>query len=318
MQETWINPREKIWGFHVHQELSLDEFTQALVIQEHCAEYLRVHDIAIDASDAIAPGYGPHLNYMWELRVESLTEDILEKLGLAICYIAVNRFGLSAYIHPLMHDVNLSVEQALLTEGRENQANALWFSYRVPQFQQFFFEPPKDENNNLVDTRSSRVMSKNLREDLLALGKIKLAQHDFRDPSAVIIRGFHIHMDYSPEQAVLALAIFEQFNLYLWREKMYPTSTRIYAPFENGPHVLGGWEVKFETQDKQILRKIGIAIGWLICNRREMNVFIHPVTWHEGDIKEELLAHENYAFFLGVKTELDLGFFTKQITTEPG
>src|SRR5471030_1393614 len=98
----WINPRNKIWGFHIHQELPIEEFTTALVVQKNCAEFLQNHNINIDASDAIKPGYGPHLNYMWELRVENLSQQVLEKLGLVVSYMAINRFKLSAYIHPLM------------------------------------------------------------------------------------------------------------------------------------------------------------------------------------------------------------------------
>ena len=99
----WVNPRQKIWGFHVHQELPFADFAKALVIQEQCANFFRVHGIPIDADEALEPGYGPHLNYMWELRVESAKEAILEKMGLAIAFMAVNRCDLSAYLHPLMH-----------------------------------------------------------------------------------------------------------------------------------------------------------------------------------------------------------------------
>jgi len=140
----WHDPRAKIWGFHVHQELPIDDFPKALVIQNNCAEFLKRHDIPVDASDALEPGYGPHLDYMWELRVESISNDkVLEKLGLAISYMAINCFGLSAYIHPLMQDPILPEEMALAAEGRDNQANTLWFSHRVPQHQDFFLTRPR-------------------------------------------------------------------------------------------------------------------------------------------------------------------------------
>ena len=96
-------------------------------------------------------------------------------------------------------------------------------------------------------------------------------------------------------------------------ENLRPTSTRLYAPYENGPHVLGGWEVKFEIKDPGILSKIGIPIAWLMCNRQGLSVFIHPVTWREGDHEEELKAHEKYSFFLGSMPELELGFFSNKI-----
>jgi len=310
----WHNPREKIWGFHVHQELPIEDFSKALVVQNDCAEFLKRHNIPIDASDVITPGYGPHLDYMWELRVESASKNnVLEKLGIAISYMAINRFGLSAYIHPLMQDPTLPEEMALAAEGRDNQANALWFSYRVPQKQDFFFNPPKDENNNIVDTRTSRVMPTQEINELLNIGKNKLQGQLFQDPSKIIIHGFHIHLDYFTEQEDLALTIFDKFLVYLLSENLRPTSTRLYGPRENGPHVQRGWEIKFETPDRTILERIGIAVAWLMCNRQGFSIFMHPVTWHEGDYREELKAHEEYSFFLGNLPELELSFFSDKI-----
>lgn len=309
----WVNPREKIWGFHVHQELPLTDFASSLVTQEMCSAFLQDNKIPIDASDAIKPGYGPHLDYMWELRVESLKQNVLEKMGLAISYMAINRFGLSGYIHPLMQDTTLSEEKALLVEGQENQPNAIWFSYRVPQMQAFFFNPPMDNNNKIIDTRTSRVMSKVEINQLKTLGLGNLNKSNFRHPKDEIIRGFHIHMDYESFQEAVALSIFDNFLIYLSSENMIPTSTRVYGPKENGPHILGGWEVKFETQDRKILEKIGVAIGWLMCNRQNISVFMHPVTWKEGDFEEELKAHKEYSFFLGYLPDLDLRFFSNKI-----
>ena len=313
-QIEWHNPRDQIWGFHVHQELPIEDFSTALVIQNDCAEFLKRHNIPIDSSDVITPGYGPHLDYMWELRVESASKDnVLEKLGITISYMAINRFGLSAYIHPLIQDATLPEEMALAAEGRYNQANALWFSYRVPQNQVFFFKPPKDDNNNIIDTRTSRIMPTQARNELLNIGKSKLEGQLFQDPSNTIIHGFHIHLDYFSEQEDLALTIFDKFLVYLLGENLRPTSTRLYGPCENGPHIQRGWEIKFETQDRTILERIGIAIAWLMCNRQGFSIFMHPVTWHEGDYREELKAHEAYSFFLGDLPELDLRFFSDKI-----
>ncbi|GJM06792.1 MAG: hypothetical protein DHS20C10_05260 [marine bacterium B5-7] len=313
----WHNPREKIWGFHVHQELPIDDFQKALVIQNECAKFLKKHHVTIDASDAIAPGYGPHLDYMWELRVEGSPKNtVLEKLGLAISYMAINRFGLSAYIHPLMQDPTLPEEIALAAEGRENQANALWFSYRVPQDQAFFFNPPKDDNNRIIDTRTSRVMEEKKKKYLLKIGRIQLKNAVFREPSEVIIHGFHIHLDYIEEQESLALSVFDNFLIYLLGENIRPSSTRLYDPRENGPHEQRGWEVKFETENKIILEQIGIAVAWLMCNRKGLSIFMHPVTWEEGDYSEEHKAHDKYSFFIGDLPTLDLSFFSDKIENE--
>lgn len=311
-QIEWNNPREKIWGFHVHQELPINDFINALIIQKNTAAFLKQNHIPIDNDDVIKPGYGPHLEYMWELRVESATDNILEKMGLSISYMAINRCELSGYIHPLMHDSSLPEGEALAAEGRENQTNALWFSKRVPQNQDFFLNPPKDHHNQIIDTRTPRIMKQEEKAALLALSEPQL-QKSFKDPFQTIINGFHIHMDFSAENQALALTVFDKFITFLLGENLRPTSTSLYAPRENGPHVFGGWEVKFETNDETILSKIGIPIGWLMCNRQGLSVFIHPVTWTDGDYREELQAHEKYSFFLGNMPELDLSFFSNKI-----
>lgn len=309
----WHDPRKKVWGFHIHQELPLEDFTKALVTQSHCSTFLKEHQILIDNDDVIKPGYGPHLDYMWELRVESTTDNVLEKMGLAISYMAINRFGLSAYIHPLMQDPSLPAAEGLAVEGRDNQANALWFSYRVPQDQNFFFNPPRDQHNQIIDTRSSRILTTNEKKALREIGLNKLDKQFFHSPAKIINNGFHIHMDFTDQESELALRVFDQFLIFLLSENLRPTSTRLYGPRENGPHVLGGWEIKFETRDKNILMKIGVAIAWLMCNRQGLSVFMHPVTWEEGNHREELKAHKEYAFFLGYLPELDLRFFSNKI-----
>jgi len=131
------------------------------------------------------------------------------------------------------------------------------------------------------------------------------------------MHGFHIHLDYLEDQEDLAFAVFDKFLIYLLRESLRPTSTRSYGPRENGPHVQRGLEVKFETQDKTILERFGIAVAWLMCNRQGLPVFMHPVTWQDGNSREELKAHAQYAMFIGDLPELDLSFFSNKIVGGP-
>lgn len=307
---TWKDPREKIWGFHIHQELPLAEFDRALVIQSHCQEFLESRGVNINDTDSMKPGYGPHLTHIWDLRVEHDT-DPLEKMGLAISYLAINRFGLSAYIHPLMTNRELKGEQALFAEGSENQKNILWFTYAVDHYQEFFFNPPKDAAGKIVDTRRPRIMSQAEKDILYKTGHEKLKDKTFLDPYQTITDGFHIHMDYTLDEEDLALTIFDHFIKFLLEIDMRPTRTRLYEPFKNGPHIQHGWEVKFEAVSPDILRKIGIAVGWLMCNRHSLPIFLHPVTWREGDRAAELKAHEDYAMFIGKLSPLNLDFFRK-------
>lgn len=305
----WHDPANTLWGFHVHQELPANDFSKSLVIQAACKSFLEKRGVVIEADDAIDAGYGPHINPMWELRVEKQKDKVLEHMGEMISFLAINRGVLPAYIHPLMHDETLPDIEALKQEGETNQVNALWFGRRVDQQQDFFFNPPLTEEGTIVDTRTSRVISEEKKQEMREQGACELGVINFRDPKDVIIRGFHIHMDFDEKDAPVAHAVFERFMIYLLERGIRPTSTRFYEPRENGPHVLGGWEVKFETRDNSVRETMGIAVGWLMCNRQGISVFMHPVTWEEGDNEEEIKAHDEYSFFLGHLVDLDLDFF---------
>ncbi len=99
----WLDPRKTIWGFHCHQELPLEHFSNALSVNEQCEDFL-VRNGMLTTNDSFRPGYGLHADWMWEIRVERGDPDALEQMGIAAVFLAVNRSGLNAFIHPLMHD----------------------------------------------------------------------------------------------------------------------------------------------------------------------------------------------------------------------
>jgi aromatic ring-cleaving dioxygenase len=316
------DPLLSIWGFHVHQEFNeanTVDFGEALLLQQRCLSFLNDRGVSVDAKEVLHGGYGPHLNAMWELRVESLKPAfVLHALGEVIAFCAVNRYGRSGfYVHPTRHDEQLPPRDQLLQEGLLNQSQILWFNEKVDQSQLFFFDPPLEEDGSIVDTRSCRVISE--AERASALEKVDRAswnvERPVADPHAKIIRGFHIHVDFLLEDSCEGMNMFDHLLVYLVKDHcLRPTSTRLYDERENGPHVQRGWEIKFEYRDPTYnIQALGVAIGWLICNRRGFNVFAHCVTWEEGDISEEVLAHQEYSFFLGDQVPLDLAFFQRSM-----
>eukprot|EP00386_Alphamonas_edax_P005456 GDKI01017580.1.p2 GENE.GDKI01017580.1~~GDKI01017580.1.p2 ORF type:complete len:351 (-),score=121.43 GDKI01017580.1:53-1063(-) len=312
---VFVDPLETIWGFHVHQEVDAKDFGTALLTQQGCREYLEARGVKIDASDATHPGYGPHLNEMWELRVETHPDRLgtLQQLGAAVAFMATNRGPLPAYIHATMHDESLPVIEQLRQEGETNQANTIWFGQKIPQMQEFFFNPPLDKEGKVVDTRTPRVYTQAQLEAAKSGAMHPLAASGgvFVDPKHVLTGGFHLHLDYTPEQRDTAMHVFDAFVIYLLKHNMRFTSTRLYGERDNGPHLSAGWEVKFEMTNSDIVDRIGLAIGWLMCNRQGMNVFMHGVSWEDGDFDEELKAHEQYAFFIGAMPPMDLQFFVR-------
>jgi aromatic ring-cleaving dioxygenase len=329
MSATFASPADAIWGFHVHQEVPEGLFGRALAVQKACKAFLEgQRGIRVDHDEAVSPGYGPHLDFMWELRVESLRcserGDVLRELGQSIAWLCVNRLGLPSYVHPTMHDPSLPVLEMLKDEGRTNQAQAMWFGERVPQLRDFFFNPPLAPvgpgevpgSNGIVDTRSSRVIAAQTKAAMVELMDATCFLH----PKDVVIRGYHIHVDWpddegrTPELNAFALLLFDGLVSYLLSQGSRPSSTRLYEPLENGPHQNRGWEVKFEYRDfDTATRCLGHAVGWLMCNRgTELPVFVHCVTWEEGDHVEELRAHRDCAAFIGdAPPPLDLTFFER-------
>ena len=288
MSALWNNPQKMIWGFHVHQELPLASFPKALVIQERCSEFLSEQGLRISRAQIFRPGYGPHIDYMWELRVEQETDHVLPALGIAASFMAVNRFGLSGLIHPLMHDPR--IKDDLQTEGRLNQANILWFGYEVKQNQNFFFNPPKDARGSVVDTRTPNLLPERAIRELRALGEIQLKEERFQRPEKVIVNGFHIHLVSYPGEETLAREIFDECTTFLATHGLSPSGASVSA---------SGWEIKLETPSPDILRSIGIAIGWLMCNRRGLSVMLHPVIGKPGETDAELQARTRFPLFLG-------------------
>ncbi|MEH6628976.1 MAG: DOPA 4,5-dioxygenase family protein [Motiliproteus sp.] len=64
-----------------------------------------------------------------------------------------------------------------------------------------------------------------------------------------------------------------------------------------GPHPRWSCQVTFGSKD------FDNYISWLDANREDLTVFVHAVT---GD---DLKDHTEFAYWLGLEVELDLGFF---------
>jgi len=256
---NWQDPRKSIWGFHIHQEVDLNDFDQSLIMCEKCEDFLTINEIAVDSASAFKPGYGPHENYMWELRIESITINLLEKLGIAAAYLALNRFQFNPYIHPLMHNRSLSEEDALIDEGQTNQMNTIWFGEKTNQNQDFFFHPPKDAHNKILDTRKLNIFSDNEVQKFKESGRLKVKNDDFKDPFQEAQEGFQIEILFSEAEEHLSKVVLNRLEAYLVAENPI-------LPFA----------------------RLGLALGWLICNRQNLSILVKPIT-KTSSIKEQIL-----------------------------
>jgi len=284
-KSQWLDPRQAVWGFHCHQELPLEQFAQAMVVQEECARFLQRHGIGI-TSDAFEPGYGPHVEWMWEIRIENRDADALEQLGLAAAFFAANRNGLISFIHPLMH--NESKEEDLETEGRLNQTNILWFGDTVVQNQDFFFNPPRDQFNKIADTRTPRMLN----EEQKAKLRSQASKLQFRDPLTVLPNGVSVQVDFAEHQFQTAIDVREHLLDYLADNNIRAVSSE-----SDSPPAGTSWEVRLLGTHPDRLRDIGLAIACMMCNRHGLSVRF--LANKSADAQSKSGASEQPEFFIG-------------------
>jgi hypothetical protein len=190
-----------------------------------------------------------------------------------------------------MHDE--SKDEDLETEGLLNQTNILWFGGTVSQNQDFFFNPPRNQENKIADTRTPRMLD--------AAGKAKLrsspSQLQFRDPLTSLANGFRIQVEFQEKERQLATNVLEHFVDYLSGNNSAPVSTRFNDPAEGEPHAPGSWAVELPTSDRQTIRNLGVAIAWLMCNRQGLFVSFQPTPKMEPPDEGQVL--EECSFFIG-------------------
>ncbi|WP_062268988.1 DOPA 4,5-dioxygenase family protein [Endozoicomonas arenosclerae] len=105
------------------------------------------------------------------------------------------------------------------------------------------------------------------------------------------IKGYHAHLYYNEETFNLAEDVIFQasklFNVDVGRMHKKPV----------GPHPVWSCQLAFDNDE------FAKVIPWLALNRKDLTVFIHPLT---GD---DLKDHTDYAIWMGSIEPLNLGLF---------
>ena len=68
----------------------------------------------------------------------------------------------------------------------------------------------------------------------------------FKSPETTIIDGFHVHIDYLPNQKDKAMELYSDFKDWIAEQEILYSALDTYPEKVNGPHVRAGWEIKFE------------------------------------------------------------------------
>lgn len=102
-----------------------------------------------------------------------------------------------------------------------------------------------------------------------------------------VITGWHAHIYYhtatKPAAARLRTTVEARFEMHLGQWNDNPI----------GPHLSGSYQITFEP------RLFGDFVPWLMLNRGELTIFVHPLT---GD---DLVDHDALALWLGPPEDLN-------------
>jgi DOPA 4,5-dioxygenase len=109
------------------------------------------------------------------------------------------------------------------------------------------------------------------------------------------IKGYHAHVYYDADSkadaARLRAEVESSFDVEMGRWHDNPI----------GPHPMWSYQIAFDPE------LFGSLVPWLILNRADLIVFVHPLT---DDIIEE---HTTHAIWLGEKQALDIGMLERVV-----
>ena len=105
------------------------------------------------------------------------------------------------------------------------------------------------------------------------------------------IKNWHAHLYFPTQKSSLVKPLTEKIS----KEFGYPVGTIWDKPV--GPHPIGSCQITVPAGE------LDRFIPWLMVNRGEWDVFLHPNTGND------LEDHQNYALWLGRSYELNLGIF---------
>lgn len=146
------------------------------------------------------------------------------------------------------------------------------------------------------------------------------------NPDREITGGYDIHVYFTDQQLELGKIVFLDFLTYLKVKNIDPTYKALYSrgpTYEGGPHrKMPSFDVHLEgrnpSRDSMVTniipldRQLGLAVSWLMLNRKGLKVMIHPNTAKPfGDIDKEIIDHKSHSIWMGLDLPdcIDLSFF---------
>ena len=129
-----------------------------------------------------------------------------------------------------------------------------------------------------------------------------------REPTAFIPHGYDIHLVFEKPQLSKAVSIFEAFQRFL-NDKKIPFDRAIVFEEAVGPWPGPMWQILL-PQSSSVYTDLGLSISWLMLNRDEFSVMIHPNSLSTGDSGGGYEDHSQNMLWMGPPLTLSLDIFT--------
>ena len=130
-----------------------------------------------------------------------------------------------------------------------------------------------------------------------------------RLPGDWIPDGYDVHVVYTEPQKRSAHELFERFCAYVVAEDIPHLRAMIFeSPV--GPWPTPMWQVLLRNDDPAgIERDLGRCVAWMMINRGELSVMIHPNTARDETFGGGLADHSEHLLWMGAPMVLKTSIF---------
>ena len=133
---------------------------------------------------------------------------------------------------------------------------------------------------------------------------------DSRSPRDWILEGYDVHVVYTDAERETAHALYRRFIAYLDAEEI-PYVRPIIFDEPVGPWPTGMWQVLLKNQDlAAVEHDLGRCVAWMMLNRGDLSVMIHPNTLRDGDFGGGHADHSRHMLWMGPPQVLRLQIFS--------
>ena len=130
-----------------------------------------------------------------------------------------------------------------------------------------------------------------------------------RNPDSSIENGYDIHVVFASEQSEKATDLFTAFMDFVLAKKIAQHRSKVFLK-PVGPWPTPMWQVLL-PQSERVHHDLGLCLGWLMLNRGEFSVMIHPNTRKENGFGGDYEDHHQNMLWLGPSMSLKLDIFAQ-------